>query len=305
MSVVPQQRFEAALESLMERVKEDRNILAALLCGSLSYDVVWDKSDIDLILVSTDDKKSPTNFISLVEDDINIHTQIKPRSEFRRQVEAAVRNTFEHSLYARGRLLFSKDPSIDELFSNLSKLGSHDIQLQLMGAGQHALMVFYKARKWFEVKDDINYTARWILTTALPLAEIEVSLAGEIVDREALTRALELNPTLFRLIYTELFSKETSREVLQEGIDAIDEYLEKRAELLFAPILEYLRGAMGEPRSATEIDHYFLRNYGFEGVTTACEWLADIGCIEKASSPVKLTTRSQIHVDELAFFYSR
>ena len=35
----------------------DRSILAAILCGSLSHDIVWEKSDIDLTLVTIDDKK--------------------------------------------------------------------------------------------------------------------------------------------------------------------------------------------------------------------------------------------------------
>lgn len=303
MQVTQQERFEEALESLVDRVKQDDHILAAILCGSLSYDIVWDKSDIDLVLVCTDDKKTNTHFVSLVEDDINIHVTVQPRLEFRRSLEASIRNTFQHSMYARGRLLYSKDPSIEELFYDLSKLGERDTQVQLMGVAQHALGVLYKARKWLETKDDLHYTARWIIQTALPLAEVEVNLAGEIVDREALTRALELNPNVFQPIYSDLFEQSVTRDKLERGIDVIDNYLEEKAELLFGPIFEYLRGAFGEPRSATQIEHYFHRNFGTHGISLACEWLSDIGRIEKASTPVKLTTRSQIQVDEVAFLY--
>ena len=52
-----QQKFTAALDALVEQVKADRSILAAILCGSLSHDTVWAKSDIDLVLVTIDDKK--------------------------------------------------------------------------------------------------------------------------------------------------------------------------------------------------------------------------------------------------------
>jgi hypothetical protein len=33
--------FTAALDALIDHVKEDRSILAAVLCGSLSHDTVW------------------------------------------------------------------------------------------------------------------------------------------------------------------------------------------------------------------------------------------------------------------------
>ena len=56
-SYATQQAFTAALEGLVESIKEDRSILAAVLCGSLSHDTVWMKSDIDLVLVTIDDKK--------------------------------------------------------------------------------------------------------------------------------------------------------------------------------------------------------------------------------------------------------
>ena len=49
--------FTAALDALVEQIKEDRSVLAAILCGSLSHDTVWAKSDIDLVLVTIDDQQ--------------------------------------------------------------------------------------------------------------------------------------------------------------------------------------------------------------------------------------------------------
>jgi RNA polymerase sigma factor (sigma-70 family) len=49
--------YNEALEALVARLKQDRYVVAAILYGSLSYDQVWEKSDIDLILVGTDERK--------------------------------------------------------------------------------------------------------------------------------------------------------------------------------------------------------------------------------------------------------
>ena len=98
--------------------------------------------------------------------------------------------------------------------------------------------------------------------------------------------------------------REVTREALTAALDAIDAYLEPKAEALFQPLIEYLDEAGGEPRSCTDLDHYFRRHYDMEHVILACEWLSDIGIIEKASTPVKLTTRSQTEVEELAFFHA-
>jgi uncharacterized protein len=42
-----QQQFTQALDQLVEQIRHDRSVLAALPCGSLSHDTVWEKSDID------------------------------------------------------------------------------------------------------------------------------------------------------------------------------------------------------------------------------------------------------------------
>ena len=195
------ERFETALTELVTDVREDPNILAAILCGSLSHDEVWDKSDIDLVLISIDDKKMSVRHIALVKDDINIHTSIMTRGDFRRELEAATRNTFEHSLFAKATLLYSEDPSIDKLFAGLTVLGERDQQVQQMIAGAHALGPLYKAKKWWEIKSDLDYAALWLLYTATAIAQLELGAAGRIVAREVLPEASELNPELFKVIY--------------------------------------------------------------------------------------------------------
>src|SRR5579862_8426624 len=92
--------FNAALTALVEQVKRDGSILAAILCGSLSHDSVWSKSDIDLVLVTTDEKKPEKDSLCLYADGINVHAILMPRADFRKTAESAIRNSFMHSLLA-------------------------------------------------------------------------------------------------------------------------------------------------------------------------------------------------------------
>jgi hypothetical protein len=39
------------------------------------------------------------------------------------------------------------------------------------------------------------------------------------------------------------------------------------------------------------------------GVTTACEYLSDRGVLGKAGTPLRLTKKSNIQVQEMAFFF--
>jgi hypothetical protein len=293
--------FNAALAALVENVKRDRSILAAILCGSLSHDTVWSRSDIDLMLVTIDDKNADRNGISLYADGVNVHASLMTRAEFRKTVEGALRNSFIHSLLAKGRLLYTHDETIAALCERLTALGERDKQLQLLAAASHALPCLYKARKWLITRADLDYAALWILYAANALAKIEVLQAGLLADREVLPQALKLNPPVFRILYTDLLNSKKSRPRIEAALSAAEEYLGRHTQALFAPIFEHLT-EVGEARSATEIEDHFRRNFGIEGVTLACEYLSDRGLVGKAPLPVRLTKRSNVDVNELAFF---
>lgn len=297
-----QERFSAAFDGLIAQIKDDRSILAAILCGSLSHDTVWSRSDIDLVLVTVDDRKVEAGERALYADGLNVHALLMPRADFRKAVQGSVQNTFLHSFLAKGRVVYSHDPSLEELWASLRELGERDLRVQLLSAATHALAPLYKAHKWLLTRGDLDYTALYILYAATPLAKLEVIGARQLADREVIPQAMQLNPGLFKRIYSDLLNSAKTRETVQAALDAIDGYLAQRAATLFAPVLEHLR-EVGEARSATEIEDHFKRNLGLEGVTAACEYLADQGWIGKASTAVQLTKRSNKSVEELAFFH--
>ena len=302
MSDTVHHKFSVALDGLVEQIKQDRSILAVILCGSLSHDTVWAKSDIDLVLVTIDDRKVDAGDIALYADGVNVHALLMPRTRFRETVEGSVTNSFMHSFLAKGRLLYTHDPSIEELCSHLSSIGDRDTQFQLLNAATQALGCIHKAHKWFVTRADLDYTALWILYAATPLAQIEIIGRGLLADREVVPQAMTLNPEFFKVIYTEMLNSKKSTRTVHAALEAIDAYVGERAELLFAPIVEYLRDA-GEARSATEIESHFTRQFNVNGVTVACEYLSDQGRIGKASIAARLTRKSNADVQELAFVY--
>ena len=296
-----QQEFTRALDGLVNQVKKDRSILAAVLCGSLSHDTVWAKSDIDLVLITMDDKKIEPTDLSLYADGVNIHAILLPRTQFREAVEGSTRNSFMHSFLTKGRLLYTHDPTIADLCAALAGVGARDTQVQLLRAATSALPSIYKARKWFVTRGDLDYTALWILYAATSLARVEVIGRRLLADREVLPQAIALNPAFFKTIYTDLLNARKTSKSVQVALDAVEGYVAERAAALFGPVIEHLREA-GEARSSSEIEAHFKRNFDVSGVTTACEYLADQGLIGKVSTPVRLTKRSNIEVQELAFF---
>jgi hypothetical protein len=297
-----QQKFTVALEELVAEVKRDKSILAAVLCGSLSHDVVWAKSDIDLLLITADDKRTESAGVALYANGVNVHALLMSRTQFRRIAEGSLRNSFMHSFLTKGRVLYTHDETISAVCARLKNIGERDTQIQLLRSGIQALGPVDKAHKWMLTRGDLDYTALWILYAATALARIEVLSARRLADREVIPQAMQINPAFFKTIYADLLNTRKTVKNVQAALDAIDAYLLKLAPALFGLVIDHLREA-GDTRSASDLEAHFSRNFDVEGVTGACEYLSDRGLIHKVSTPLQLTKRSNISVQELAFAY--
>ena len=193
-----QQRFTEALEQLVAEVKRDKSILAAVLCGSLAHDAVWAKSDIDLFLITVDDKKTESSGVALYANGVNVHALLMSRTQFRRIAEGSLRNSFMHSFLTKGRVLYTHDDTISAVCARLQEIGERDTQIQLLRAGIQALAPVDKAHKWLITRGDLDYTALWILYAATALARIEILSARRLTDREVIPQAIQLNPAFFK-----------------------------------------------------------------------------------------------------------
>src|SRR5260370_5180270 len=196
-----QKKFTEALDDLVAQIRKDRSILAAILCGSLSHDTVWAKSDIDLALVTIDDKKVEKTSLSLYADGVNVHAFLMPRTEFRKMVEGAVRNSFVHSLLTKGRLLYTHDETIAALCARLHEIGERDTRVQLLAAATHALPFIDKAHNCLVTRGDLDYCALWILYSSTSLTRIDVTRPPLLADRERLPQAVKLKPAILQTTY--------------------------------------------------------------------------------------------------------
>lgn len=160
-----QKRYMMAVEILCERLKKDVNVLAVIIMGSLSYDQVWEKSDIDMTIIVNDNCKLKDE-LCLLEDDIYINGNVMTRTEFRKLLGKSSQASITHSYYSLGTLIYCKDESLQELFNNIcstNEIGERDKSYALMERTEWVLWRLHKAEKWLKVKSDVRYSYLWII----------------------------------------------------------------------------------------------------------------------------------------------
>ena len=218
-----------------------------------------------------------------------------------------------HSYFSHSTLLFSHDDSIQEWYdknANLDNIGARDRQLQLLNVVASTLPSLVYAEKQFYVNKDCLTCFLTLLNVVQGLARIEVLLNNEIPAREVIQPALRYNPYFFNRVYTDLINCEKNEAVIQEALDAINNYLDER-QFIFQPVLDYL-AEQKAPRAITELNADLGRGLhdseGFpefddESLDLVCQWLTWKGIIRQVAMPMKLTAKSQIVVEEPAYYY--
>lgn len=290
------------METFVERVKKDSHILAVFIAGSLSYDEVWEKSDIDVYLVSDDEKRDYAPF-HLVENGIVFSANLMSRTAFKKTFERTVQTSALHSFLYKSTLIYCKDEAVRDLYERMSRVGDRDRDIRLLIIASLAIVFLEKAEKWIRVKKDPAYSFVFLLKVVEQLAQIEVVLQRDIPTREVIHQALRYNGPFFTKMYTDLIHGPKDEPTMMLAVERADGYLLKHKDALFRLLLRYLAEEQ-DVRPFSELMQHMRQKHRMEDamIVHATEWLAEKGFIDKASSPVKLTPKSRVEVDELAYF---
>jgi hypothetical protein len=303
-------KFETALAQFVERVMEDRYVLAVVAVGSLKPETIWARHALSLWIIEADGvtRRIPSDgtdervFRILAENGVNVHAEVIPRSRFKQMVEGASRTAFSHNFFAERRIVASKDKSIDGWFTKANRLATKDQERELLTFSTWTIHAVLHARKRLEVKRDVALAFQDTLGAAHGVAHTEIIRRGEVWEEEVIYRAIEGAPELFKTIYLDVLAKPKNRKVLAAALDAIDAYLNEHYPAHLKPLLDYLE-KQDRVVPLSEIgDHFAFSQIHPGHLEAACEWLEQKGLLEKVSAPFKLTKRSTERVEEPAYF---
>lgn len=306
-------QFQKALDLFLDRIRKDPNLLAAVLVGSLTDETIWRKDAIGLWLIEKDgvtkrlraDGEDPRIFRTLVEEGVNLHVELIPRTRFKRMVESSARTAFRYSFFARRKLIYSNEPALAKWFEEADTLARKDQERELCIATTWLIHSQRHARRLLENKNELELAFQELLGCAHCVAAAEVIAAGEVHEGLMIHRALQLAPTVMEDLYVDLLKGPRTAPKLRKKLAGFEAYLEKHGETRLQPALRYLKR---EKRliPLSELSDHFAHSQLFPWhLESACDWLEEKGHIGKFSAPFALTKLSRVEVEEPAYLWEQ
>ncbi|MFW9909364.1 MAG: nucleotidyltransferase domain-containing protein [Candidatus Thorarchaeota archaeon] len=289
--------YENAVDAFLNRAKSDEYVLTVALGGSLSYDKVWEKSDIDIILVTKDEPYR--TYRSFIEKDVSFDVFVLPRDTFRKLANRRLDGSVFNSYVSKSKILFTRDDTIYDIIEDANETGERDLENLLFLNYVFAKDLINKAYKAMRTKEDHRFAVVFMMPGIRRLANIEVLLNRMIPLRESTAQALELNPGFFNRTFTELVEGSRSREELEDILQTMEQYLMEHLNTFVKPIQRLLA-------KKEEITHSDLMTH-FNDIRLPIDLrdFVEMGLITQTHAPLRFTKVSSSEMMQPAYQMAR
>lgn len=291
-------RYQKAIDQFIHKIRDDINVIAVIVSGSVAYDVIWEKSDVDMTVVVRD-QPLKSDSLSIVEDGITFNVCLAPRSSFKRGMERAFGGSFLQSYLSNGKIVYSTEESLYEYFEDLKQIGEDDMAISAMHIAGELISTMHKVQKWMTARKDLMYAQYFFLKAAETIAHMELCIRGMPTSRSAIQKAIDFNPGIMRVFYREPMAHLMTEDELADGLRQLDQYIEDKMTLFKRPVMEYLSDQ--EIKTTAMIAKRFGSDSHF--IINVLDYLAEKGVIEKVSQIIKLTPKSRLSIEEIGFLY--
>jgi len=295
-----QARFRAAVDSFVDKVRDDPNVIAVIIYGSVAQGTAWEKSDIDVTVVVRDQKLVNTDY-GIYEDNITFGLDICQRSELKRWMEKSFGGSFGHSINATSKIVFTRDDSLYEYFEDVKKIGRADRDRCVFEMVNGLLGMMAKIEKWLVVRHDVTYAQLYVLKAAEEIARLEVVSKGDVPTREAILQAAAVNPCLMETFYNAPMSHPMTEQEIRALLEKMEEYIQTHMGAVLSVAEDYFGD--GEIKTGTMVSKHFHTNMHY--MHSILDYLCEKGYLDKISQTIRITPKSKLAVEEVAYIMPR
>ena len=229
--------LQRAFQSMVNKLKNNKRVLAIFTFGSIISGDVWEESDIDLFVVYEGEFDSVRDVYSEVNG-VPVHTKILSKETFLELYNNDAKGGFIRNFLITSKLVYSSDDEITLVYNKARY--SVDINIDkwnLVYLGM--LLKDYGICKKY-LQNGVLSTSYQVLIRVLDnLSKLYLNLNGYAVTKDSFTMASNLNNS-YKSLVDKLFSEEVSKDNINLAIDYIDKFLDENIIIASRYLLDYL-----------------------------------------------------------------
>lgn len=232
-------QYQMAFNTIIERLKDNKSILAVMVFGSIVTGDLWEESDIDLIVI-TDKALYEIKNIYTEEKNIPVHIKLMSHSKLTQLNDQNIKGDFINRIFASSKLVFSKELDITSIYDSGRYYPDIDKQRWSMVYLGNVIKRIGIAKKY--LANDGIYTAYTSSVKAVDdFARLYINYSGYMISNDAMTMALNLNDEFKKCVDALFFNNAKSADAIQGIVNYIQEFIERNIRGISEIVLNFMR----------------------------------------------------------------
>lgn len=233
-------QYQMAFNTIIERLKDNKSILAVMVFGSIVTGDLWEESDIDLIVI-TDKALYEIKNIYTEEKNIPVHIKLMSHSKLTQLNDQNIKGDFINRIFASSKLVFSKELDITSIYDSGRYYPDIDKQRWSMVYLGNVIKRIGIAKKY--LANDGIYTAYTSSVKAVDdFARLYINYSGYMISNDAITMALNLNDEFKKCVDALFFNNAKSADDAIQGIvNYIQEFIDRNIRGISEIVLNFMR----------------------------------------------------------------
>lgn len=230
--------YQRAFTKATEELKKKKSVVAILVFGSVINGDIWEKSDIDIMVISSEEQKEIRNIYSDYND-IPVHIRLISKDDLIRLCSSDNKGEHIHRLFSSSKLIYSRDKDIDKLYDEERFYSDFHREKWNISFLSKLLKSMSECKKYLYMESIYNaYTLCNIVLR--DYSKLIVNFSGYIINRDIVTMALSIDEELCKEVDKFFKDKNDLRNTIQEFLDFIESRISSDIKLYAAIVIQYL-----------------------------------------------------------------
>lgn len=291
-----------ALDSFVEKVKKDENVIGVLLAGSLYKEFINENSDINIILIIADKQHDRSSFICM-ENDLIFNIDIFERTQIIQNLSRQYGDMYRYSFLSNSKFIFCKDQQLENYLEEIKRVKKDSFEFATFSEFSHLLHYVNVIYKYLNIRQDLLYIQYNFVMISELLAKMEHSIRQQLLDKDAVVSARGVNEELMKTFNEEALIKAWDVTHCEQALNKLEEYFENNLSIIQKPIVNIFHKSGKMILTLNEIAAYYRVYEPF--LYLGCDYLAKKQVLKTVSMPVSLLLKSKVKVEEIAYFYNK
>lgn len=252
--------YQKAYKEITENLKENINICAIFVFGSMVSGDLWEGSDIDLLVIYKNDFEHIRDVYTEIVN-IPIHIRFLSKDKFINDYKKPGKREKIKSALISSKMIYSIDNEIKDLYEKIIYIIEEDKgRLNLVYLGNFLKQVGV-CKKYLNNGNKLT-THELLLKSLNSFSMLYLSINGYTVSKDSLSMACNLNDKLNDKVNK--FLKEENNDNIIDILKYMEEYLEDNLEKAGKEIIDFLKKENKSLSSFEIKNNDYFKNFKIE-----------------------------------------